>query len=871
MRELETIIKQAEVTALTIHERIARIHDALRTLRDMTLLLYEATPRRDAAIEDWLQQNDFGFDPFGYYERTELLRRARAGEVDPDVQIYYVSEAIARDPEALFRMYALRGLPRALETINENLPGLAWFYYQDATRMVIVYPMHDPCTVVPPDFDWHSYHTYRLVCEENNPERHILWTPPNIDYGGKGLMVAPSIPLYRNDEFFGVWSLDVPVTSLIRDSLLARVVAGQQSFIVDREGVLIAHDSLETLVAPSLGDIYRMPMSELGGGFAELDLESLRNTGQARLTDAQGRLCYVIARPIKSLDWLLVVSIPAQSMLQKMEQSFLDAFDRARSGDFEHRLYSNGEAELQRLVEGYNEMAAAVQSTLEAKERTMRDLEESRDRVRAILEASPVGLCLVKVSGEVVSFNQELADILGIPSSTNDSLDMLQLVPLELAAELERLLDRALARGGAGPVESELLCSNGGFIPVRISGRRLHQRDGMFVLLGIEDISETRRLQSQLLQAQKMDAIGKLASSVAHDLNNILCVIMSNVGVLELKYGKDETAVSHIRDIELASRRAAALTSQLLSFSRKGLIQRTRLDPAKIIRESEQLLRHFIDDNIEFTVTVDEKTPLVRGDVTQFLQIIMNLVINARDALNDVGGVIEIHAVPCSYAGNALAACISVSDNGPGIEPAVRSRIFEPFFTTRENGTGMGLATAHDIVSGMGGTIGVESGAGAGTTFFIRLPAAMATEDSENVVLQPADVPVDGCVLVVDDEPLVREASVRALEYVGIQVRAAADASGALAILEELGDRVAILVTDVVMPGMGGRELATKARALYPRLPVLYMTGYTDDMILRHGVETEEVELLRKPYSPQVFLDVIKRTIARAACRNDTG
>jgi len=135
--------------------------------------------------------------------------------------------------------------------------------------------MHDPCTVVPPDFDWHAYHTYQLVCPENNPERCIRWTPPNIDFGGKGLMVAPSIPLYRDGEFFGVWSFDVPVSSLIHDSLMESLIDEQQSFIVDREGILIAHDTLDTLVDPQAGDVYRMPITDLGGGFGELDLEDL--------------------------------------------------------------------------------------------------------------------------------------------------------------------------------------------------------------------------------------------------------------------------------------------------------------------------------------------------------------------------------------------------------------------------------------------------------------------------------------------------------------------------------------------------------------------------------------------------------------------
>jgi len=176
----------------------------------------------------------------------------------------------------------------------------------------------------------------------------------------------------------------------------------------------------------------------------------------------------------------------------------------------------------------------------------------------------------------------------------------------------------------------------------------------------------------------------------------------------------------------------------------------------------------------------------------------------------------------------------------------------------------MGLATVHDIVTGMDGTIDVESAPGKGTIFTVSLPAVTAAVQAEPEMPPPVDMTVEGYVVIVDDEPLVREASARALAGAGIEMRAVADAARALAIIEELGDRVAILVTDVVMPDVGGRELAIRARQLTPGLPVLYITGYTDDAVLRRGVETERVELLRKPYSPQLLIEVIRRTIAKA-------
>jgi PAS domain S-box-containing protein len=867
MRELESIAKQVEVTALSIRERIARIHDALYALRDLTISLYENTPRDGTVVRDWLRRGGFGFDRHGYYERLELLERARAGEVEPGVHIYYANDAIVRDPEALFRMYALRGLPRSLDTLTRRLPGLAWLYYQDATRLVIVYPMHDPCTVVPPDFDWHAYHTYLLVKPENNPERRVLWTPPNIDYGGKGLMVAPSIPLYRDDEFFGVWSFDVPVESLIHDSVVEPVVTGQQSFIVDREGILIAHDTLATLIAPSVGDVYRKPLAELGGGFSTLDLDSLWNSGQARLTDVEGELRYAIARPIPALDWLLVATFPAQGVLQKMERSFLEAFDHAREGDLSHRVENIGIAGLQGLVDGFNEMVATVQSTLEGSEKAMRELEVSRDRARALFDASPVGLGVVDSSGNLLDINDELARLLGYSLPDEKVSALKDMVPRELNGELQQLLDDAVTLGSAGPVETELVNASGVFAPVRLLAHRLQHRAEVLVLLGVEDITERRRLQSQLLHTQKMQAIGKLAGGIAHDFNNILTVMMINLGSLRSMFCSHDSADRLMDQIDLACKRAAALTSRLLVFSRQDVIQRRPLDPARIIEESKQFLQPLLDDDVTLSVVIDGVLPSVRGDEGQLLQVVMNLVVNAGEALRGRGGCIELKLSPRPESGSITGAGIRVSDNGPGIDSGIIAHIFQPFYTTKAHGTGLGLATVHDIVTAMGGTIEVESAPGQGTVFAVTLPGIREEDASEQESPDLAVSDVDGCVVIVDDEPLVREASARALQLDGIEVRAVASAVQALAAIEELGDRMALLVTDVVMPEMGGRELAARAAELCPGLPVLYMSGYTDDTILRHGVETATVNFLRKPFTPQVLVHAVKRTLVRSAAR----
>jgi PAS domain S-box-containing protein len=309
----------------------------------------------------------------------------------------------------------------------------------------------------------------------------------------------------------------------------------------------------------------------------------------------------------------------------------------------------------------------------------LRDLEMSRDRARAIFEASPIGLGAVTQDSRMTDLNGDLVRILGLESPGTIDPDIMALVPQELKHQVEQLFDMALTKGRAGPIESELRHGKGNYIPVRLLARRLPQRDGMLVLLGVEDISETRRLQSRLLQTQKIQAIGQLAGGVTHDFNNLLCVIMANAAILRNTLDMDAATASPIDHIEQASERAAALTSQPLTFSRQEMIQMRRLDLSVIIRESEMLLRRLIDDDIRLEVIVDDDIPAVRGDAGQIQQVVMNLVINAREALHGTGGHIEVHLSSIHDAADRPAATIIVSDDGPGIDADARSKIFQPF------------------------------------------------------------------------------------------------------------------------------------------------------------------------------------------------
>jgi PAS domain S-box-containing protein len=856
MRPSKAIAKQVEVTALNIRERAARIHDGLAALHDLTLALLAATPHNADQIAAWFAAEGFEIDSHGYFERRQVLERARAGELDPGVHIYYANEALAANDEVRYRMFAQRGLSAALYGISRRLPEIAWFYYQDVTRYVIVYPMHDPCTVVPPDFDWHQYYTYRSVHPDVNPKREIRWTPPNIDYGGKGLMVAPSIPLYRGDELVGVWSFDVPVRALLRQALVDTVITGQQSFIVDREGALVSHDSLEAIAQPHSGDLYRKTLADLGGGFRTLDLAQLWREGGAQLVDETGKPLLAIAQPIPLLDWLLVATFPEQSVLQSAEKAFLTAFDRAKSGDLAFRL-DDRDGDLHELAIGFNRMTEAVSSTIAEKEDALRRLEVSRDRARLLFEASPVGLAVAAPNGELLELNDRLREMLTYPKGALNPFNLLEAVLPSERKRVAALLKDAMRGEDLGPYETELQLDDR-TLPVRIDSCRSEWDGRPALFLGVEDMTERLQLQARLLHTQKMQAIGKLAAGVAHDFNNLLTVIRFNVETLGYELAGDPKKQKLTEQIDLAAERAAALTSQLLTFSRQALVELRQVALSPVLGDAERLLTRLLEDNIELQLDIEVAgdEPEVRADPGQLLQVVMNMVINARDAIAGAGGKITI-GLRYEREAERPFAVLTISDDGEGIDEQTAARIFDPFFTTKTHGSGLGLATVQDIVNAMEGTIQVDSEIGRGTSFTIKLPALAhvpaARRDDTGEWPQ-----LRGAVLVVDDETAVRDAAAAALRREKIPVYAVSDGAAALELLRDNADIVA-MVTDVVMPGMGGRELAERARELRPDLPVLFVSGYTDDTILLQGIAAEEVSPLRKPFSSRGLLGALHR------------
>jgi two-component system cell cycle sensor histidine kinase/response regulator CckA len=387
--------------------------------------------------------------------------------------------------------------------------------------------------------------------------------------------------------------------------------------------------------------------------------------------------------------------------------------------------------------------------------------------------------------------------------------------------------------------------------------------DGKVALVGGMgiDITERRILEEQLTQARKMEALGRLAGGVAHDFNNLLTVI-SGYGQLALesvRSASPERLTSYIQEIINSARRASGMTGQLLAFSRRQVVQPRVLDLVDLLRNIEPLLRRMIGEHVDLIVRCGHEPCLIRADLHQVEQVLMNLAGNARDAM-PLGGLLEIECGvlphPLERAGfPPLGVVLEVRDNGIGMDDATKARMFEPFFTSKDKGkgTGLGLSTVYGVVSQAGGDIDVESEPGAGSQFRIYFP--LAAGSVEELPSPPDDGTPVGLetVLLVEDEPGVRALADAVLKKLGYKVLIADGGEAALGIWAEHRGSIDVLLTDVIMPRMSGGDLAHKLREMNPRLKILFMSGYTDDMIAGHGILAGETQLIQKPFTAEAL------------------
>ncbi|MCP3959831.1 MAG: response regulator [bacterium] len=381
-----------------------------------------------------------------------------------------------------------------------------------------------------------------------------------------------------------------------------------------------------------------------------------------------------------------------------------------------------------------------------------------------------------------------------------------------------------------------------------------------------------QRSEDQLIQSQKMEAIGRLAGGLAHDFNNLLTAI-TGYSDLILKRVTDERLRTYVGEIKKAGDRAADLTSKLLTLSRQRPSSQKVVDLNRLVNNLESLLRRLIGEDVELVTKLDPALWRVRVDPGQLEQILLNLVVNARDAMPTGGRLlVESFNVEWGEEDRPLdleadrCACLAVSDTGVGIEPEVREHIFEPFFTTKEEGkgTGLGLSTVYAAAAQNHGHVAVESTPGEGSTFLVYLPSVAAEADADPVASSEA-APDRGHerILLVEDDAGVRRLVGEVLEQEGYQVVAAENAAAALELVASLPEDVEFLVTDVVMPGMSGPELAERLRQGIPDLPVLFISGYTDSLVVRHGLADAEHVMLQKPFDGRLLASRVREILDR--------
>ena len=528
-----------------------------------------------------------------------------------------------------------------------------------------------------------------------------------------------------------------------------------------------------------------------------------------------------------------------------------------------------------RNAKGDPEKLVIVNRDVTERKRAEEALRRSETDFRSVVEDAPYGIYRASSAGRFLQVNPALQKMLGYELEQELLKKDLATDIFSHQGEYQRLTELLSRTEEIKDIEIEWNRQDGTPIMVRCSGRRINDESGVPADFEVfaEDVTEKRVLEKQLRMAQKMEAVGRLSGGIAHDFNNLLGVIIGYSRVLKKSLGSNQELSEHALEIEKAGQRAASLTKQLLAFSRQQVLTPAILNLNTLARDMEGMLPRLLGEDIEVSLELHPELGSVKADQSQIEQVIMNLAVNARDAM-PMGGKLKIKTAnveldqtyvrnhPGSKPGSYVL--LSVTDTGTGMDAGTLTHIFEPFFTTKERGkgTGLGLATVYGIVKQSDGYIGVDSAPGKGTSFQIYLQRHVGQLAAEIQKNDPSEKlrGSESILLAEDAEPL-RKLAQSFLEAGGFRVLSAGSGEEALKVAAGYGGVFDLLLTDVVMPGMNGRVLAEQLLPREPGMKVLYMSGYTDSFIAGHGVLEPGTHLLHKPFTEEVLIRILREVL----------
>jgi PAS domain S-box-containing protein len=505
-------------------------------------------------------------------------------------------------------------------------------------------------------------------------------------------------------------------------------------------------------------------------------------------------------------------------------------------------------------------------SRLVERGRAQQVLQTNEERYRDVVENARDLIYYHDLQGNYRAVNQAVETITGYSRDEALRMNITDTVAPDDLERARHMIARKLAGEKITAYRLKIVAKDGRQIAVEVNTRLVRRKGKVIGVQGIaRDVTERLHIEEQLRQAQKMEAVGQLAGGIAHDFNNLLTVITGYSELALRRLPVEDTLRHHVAEIKKAGVRAATLTRQLLAFSRKQVLQPKVIDLNSIVANMGEMMRRLIGEDVELRTVLAPELGSTKADPGQIEQVIMNLVVNARDAMPHGGNlIIETENVYLneSYTESHISVrpgayvMLAVSDTGEGISTENKEHIFEPFFTTKETGrgTGLGLSTVYGIVKQSGGNIWVYSEVGQGTVFKVYLPRV---DEVPQEYTRRGDVAEtlhgNETVLVAEDDQRVRSLVREVLEHYGYRVLAAERGDIALQLAQQCDGPIDLLLTDVVMPKMSGRTVADQLRTIHPELKVLYMSGYTDESIVHHGVLDPNTPFLQKPFTPQVL------------------